>query len=670
MIRYHSISPKAFSLSRSPGKLFLSISLTGLCILMFPLGKLAAQDRNLLQKTVPSGQLESLLILNQKWVSYPGYTDRTGWDKLTGSLKQTFIDAGEKTLDYQWQYIPLSAYLEFERSGQRQMHETPNNTNTYALNNLVLAELAEGKGRFLDQIINGVWYFCDMSSWANPNGLLATSATRPSRPFPNPEEQVIDLVTGDMSSLLAWTYYFLKEPMDKVHPGISARLRHRLRQRILDPYMQRDDFWWQALNPAKKFVNNWNPWCNFNVLSCYLLLEDDPRKLAAAVQKTMRSVDKYINYNHEDGACEEGPFYWDLGAGKLYEYLTLLHRATGGKISLFDQPLFKNMGEYIVNSYIGDGWVVNFADATARSTGPPGLIYRYGKSVNSGPMMQFGAYLAERSRHNEYVNCRCHSSGRDIFRTLENISTFEEISNHTSALPRKTYSWYPQTEFCYMRSGHFFLAAKGGHNGESHNHNDVGSLIVFYKNKPLLVDAGVGTYTRQTFSKDRYEIWTMLSDYHNLPVINGVTQKNGRTFRSKDARFDPQTMTFSLDIAEAYEASGADYWRRSFTLNPDNRGVSIREDFKLNEIRDVNRINFITPERPDVSKTGVVSFSIEGDILQLLYDARRFSAETEQVMLPDPRLSNVWGPALYRLRFKALKQEEKSSYLFSLRVEQ
>ncbi len=109
MIRYHSISTKAFSLSRSPGKLFLSILLTGVCILMSPLDKLAAQDRNLLKKAVPSGQLESLLITDQKWVSYPDYTDRTGWDRLTGSLKQVFIDAGEKTLDYQWQYITLSA---------------------------------------------------------------------------------------------------------------------------------------------------------------------------------------------------------------------------------------------------------------------------------------------------------------------------------------------------------------------------------------------------------------------------------------------------------------------------------------------------------------------------------------------------------------------------------
>ena len=37
-----------------------------------------------------------------------------------------------------------------------------------------------------------------------------------------------------------------------------------------------------------------------------------------------------------------------------------------------------------------------------------------------------------------------------------------------------------------------------------------------------------GTYTKQTFGKDRYTIWTMQSNYHNLPMINGVPQKFGQ----------------------------------------------------------------------------------------------------------------------------------------------
>jgi hypothetical protein len=586
-------------------------------VLMFSFENLSAQDRNLLQKAISPDQLEGLLIKDQKWVTYPDYTDREGWDKLTGSLKQVLIVAGEKRLDYQWQTVPLSAYLEYERSGNRSLVDSPYNENTYALNILVLAELAEGKGRFMDQIINGVWYFCDMSSWANPNGLLATSATRPSRPFPNPNEQVIDLVTGDMGSLLAWTYHFLKAPMDQVHAGISARLRNQLQERILDPYMNRDNFWWQALNPEKKFVNNWNSWCNSNVLTCYLLLENDPQKLTAAVSRTMKSVDQYINYNHDDGGCEEGPSYWSHGPGKLYDYLTLLNRASGGKISIFAHPIIKNLGEYIVRSYIGDGWVVNFADASAKGNSAPGMIYRYGKAVNSASMQQFGAYLARRGQDYRYV-----SNTGEFFRILENLTTGEELDKVPTALPSTLSAWYPQTELCFLRKDDFFMAAKGGYNNESHNHNDIGSFVLFYKNKPVFVDLGVGTYTSQTFSKDRYKIWSMQSDYHNVPKINGVSQKYGAQYRAKDTRFDSTSMTFSLDIAAAYDSASRQRWVRSIGLPGSGRGLVIQDGFTLSDVRIPNQLHFMCAHQPDVSRPGVVSFSIDGEQLQLKYDPK------------------------------------------------
>ena len=44
---------------------------------------------------------------------------------------------------------------------------------------------------------------------------------------------------------------------------------------------------------------------------------------------------------------------------------------------------------------------------------------------------------------------------------------------------------------------------------------------------PVLIDAGVGTYTRQTFGDERYTIWTMQSLFHNLPEINGTQQAFG-----------------------------------------------------------------------------------------------------------------------------------------------
>ena len=105
--------------------------------------------------------------------------------------------------------------------------------------------------------------------------------------------------------------------------------------------------------------------------------------LAKAIYRSMVSVDKFINYTHTDGACEEGPSYWGHAAGKMFDYLELLSAVTGGTVSIFDNPMIKNMGEYISRSYVGKGWVVNFADASAKGSGDAPLIFRDGKAVNS-----------------------------------------------------------------------------------------------------------------------------------------------------------------------------------------------------------------------------------------------------------------------------------------------
>ena len=49
------------------------------------------------------------------------------------------------------------------------------------------------------------------------------------------------------------------------------------------------------------------------------------------------------------------------------------------------------MGEYIARSYVGNGWVVNFADASAKGGGDPYLIYRCGKAVKSDILKQFAS---------------------------------------------------------------------------------------------------------------------------------------------------------------------------------------------------------------------------------------------------------------------------------------
>lgn len=638
---------------------FLLRMWTVLCILlMFTTAMFAYTERNLLQNSVTKEQLKEALIMNGEWVPYPAYSDREGWNSLLNDEdRQTLINAGEKMLDYKWQVIRATDYLEYERSGERNIMQNPYEANRKAINVLMMAELAEGKGRFVDQLINGVFFSCEMTSW-----VLSAHLPRQStkRSMPDWREQIIDLGSGNYGSMLAWVYYFFHDTFDKANPVISLRLRHELQERILDPYMENDREWWMAFHwKPGEIINNWNPWCNSNVLQCYLLLEEDRDKLTEAVWRTMQSVDKFINFVKSDGACEEGTSYWGHAAGKMYDYLQILSDGTNGKVSLFNNPMIRRMGEYISRSYVGDGWVVNFADASAKGGGDAPLIYRYGRAVGSEEMMQFAAYLLKGKRPTIPL-------GNDAFRTLQCVLLNKELEQTRPAHNVPACTWYPETEFCYLTNNSgWFLATKGGFNNESHNHNDAGTFSLYINNTPILIDAGVGTYTRQTFSSERYSIWTMQSNYHNLPMINGVPQRFGQEYKATNVVCKEKQRFFSADISTAYpEEAAVNSWIRSYKL--ENKRLVITDKFSLKETKAANQVNFLVWGDIDISKAGKVIVKVGEEQATLEYPAN-FKATLETIELPDTRLSNVWGKQIYRIVLTDSQKKLEGNYKFIIK---
>lgn len=632
------------------------ISLSLCLLFMLTISARAYTERNMLQKAVGSEeQLKQILMMNQSWIPYPAYHDRAGWDALLGEKYKTdLIREGERLLNYEWLLVRATDYLEFERTGNRYVMQDRLNKNRSAINSLMFAELAEGKGRFIDQLINGVYLSCEITSWVYSAHLSRQTS---KRSLPDFREQVIDLSAGGYGAMLSWVYYYFHEAFDKVNPSISLYLRQTLQERILDTYMNNDSEWWLAFNWKPGIViNNWNPWCNSNVLQCFLLLENNPDKLAKGVWRTIQSVDKFINFVKADGACEEGPSYWQHAAGKLYDYLQILFDGTAGKVSLFQEPMIRRMGEYISRSYIGNGWVANFADASAKGGGDAQLIYRYGRAVGSDEMMHFAAYLMEGRRPSAQL-------GGDTFRSFQTLLSSNELEKTMASHDVPPCTWYPETEFCYLtdKKG-WFLAAKGGFNNESHNHNDVGSFSLYINTTPILIDAGVGTYTRQTFGRERYTIWTMQSNYHNLPMINGIPQSYGQQYKATDVVCKPDKRFFSMNIAQAYpEAAAVKRWTRSYSLG--DKQLTVTDDFSLKSGKTPNQINFLTWGKVDISEPGKVSIETQGQKVTMNYP-RNLLVSIETIELKDIRLSRVWGKEIYRIVFKDKEIRTAGNYKF------
>lgn len=612
----------------------------------------AQSQRNLLTNIYTRKTVVESIPVNTDWVDYPAYSDRGGWDRLSNARKVQLVKKGEKYLDFSWSVTTATQYLAYSRTGNRTIADNANKSKLTALRALALAELVEGKGRFLDDIINGTFAFCEQTYWGSPahlyiHGYEGTIAS-PTTILPDNTNPIIDLVAGDVAADLAWVWYFFHEAFDKVSPIISQRLISELRIKILEPFYHRNDYWW-ITGWGEGRVNNWTPWCSYNMLTCILLLETDKRKREDAIYKTMQSVDLFINTYPEDGGCSEGPGYWAVAGGKLFDYLTLLKKSSKGRISVFNNDLIQNMGKYIYKIYVSQGEnYVNFADAPAKIQHDGGRIYRFGKTINDSTMQGFGAYLLDKNKG--------ELPGDRLGERLENLFNLDitPVTRKAEPLLKEHYLRNLDVAIARDKEGTnqgFYFAAKGGHNGEQHNHNDVGSFILSYNGTPVLIDVGVGTYTRETFSKERYSIWTMQSNYHNVPLINGLAQQQGRNFKARNSTFaaTKHGVRFTTDISGAYPKEAAvKSWQRAYHLER-NKKFTISDIYELTANTSPTRLHFLTTLPSEQHMVGGLVLKGNDFDLLLRYDPKTMSATVEKKVIDDPRLERAIGNVVYRI---------------------
>lgn len=609
--------------------------------------ELTSKERNILANKAKAIDLAKVLITDNSWNRLPDYKNRQFWQDLPSNIRQEYISKAESYLDYSWPVVKATDYLEFTRSGNRRQEVYAACSN--ALISLVMGEMVEGKGRFIDQIINAVWYYSEQTWWGWSAHLGSQKA---GSGLPDVNDPFVDLGVGEVTNNLTWTWYLFKDEFDKVHPLISKRLKQEITNKALNPYFERDDFWYMGFKGGRP--NNWNPWVNYNMLNCFLILENNPLKKVAEVQKIINSLDKFLNGYSDDGGCDEGPSYWGAAGALLYESLEIIKNATGNKFDVFEDPLVQNIGRYFCKVNIHAPYFLNFADADATTGGSPSSVYRYGKAIKDVQMQQFGSYLAKLGKWGD------HSFSGKICDQIRDLGLHNEIRNADPKEALVSDFWLPDTEVAGARDKEgsfmgFFFGAKGGFNNESHNHNDVGTCIMYYNGKPCLVDVGREEYTAKTFSSRRYEIWTMQSGYHNLPVINGTDQMQGEDFKARNSTFSSNTKSavFSTDISGAYpKETGVKSWVRSYTLN---RGKSfvISDRYELTGLsKAITSSNLMTCCKVSETKPGQLKFEGDGFSLIMSYNYKIVTPKIEYIEVTDRSLKRYWPKGLTRVKLE------------------
>lgn len=631
---------------------------------------LFSQDQNLLSNKFSKEDLGKVLIASEKWVPFPKIDNRQAWSKADQQMMKAYFKEAQQLLTYQWPSIPATTTLLFVRKGNRNEYERLSSPKRSALATLLLGEIYENKGRFIDQIINGVWSVCEESYWGVPAHLGQWHA---GSGLPDVADPYVDLFAAETATFLSWVNYFLGEKLDAVSPQIRKRIYYEVNKRIFTPVMTFDHGWMGLNRNGERRPNNWNPWICSNWLNAALLLEKDDARRTEMVVKILKVLDQFINPYPADGGCDEGPGYWHVAAASVFDNISMLNLATNNAFDYaFGDEKIRNMGRFIYRTQISEKYVLNFADASPKSNMSGYLIWRFGKAIGDEDMQAFGAWF----RRDSYGRA---GSGQ-FFRTLFELFQREDFTNAPRSLSLPKEIWLPDLQVMVARDKRgstdgFFVGAKGGNNNESHNHNDVGNYVVYYNGLPLLIDVGSGTYTSKTFGPRRYEIWSNQSDYHNLPTINGFSQKEGPQFKATQVSFT-SNLSFaqlSLNLAQTYPSeAGIAGLKRIIRLNR-GKNVEITDLVNLSRSGPIVQ-HLMTCYEAEVVKPGelLIHFNSGGNEsidFMVRYNPVQLNVDIEKIKLETPEDGGVrrnWGETIHRINFNTKVSKANNKFVFNI----
>lgn len=428
---------------------------------------------------------------------------------------------------------------------------------------------------------------------------------------------------------------------------------YRLNERIYTPFVTRH-FWW--MGNGDEPMCNWTVWCIQNVLLSVFLMDssyNDVKEVAGqsfdefkrtVFEKSAYGIDCFLKDYGTDGCCEEGAQYYRHSGLCLFNATEVLNAITNGFFGkVYSEEKIKNIATYILRVHVHDKYFVNFADCSAVAGRAGAREFLFGKAISDFEMMRFAAFDYKKTEslllRNE-INLYYH---------LQNLFAIEDmLSFNTDEPVLHPDTYYESVGVFIAHDSTYSLAVKAGDNNDSHNHNDTGSFIIYKNGEPLFIDVGVESYTKKTFSADRYDIWTMQSQYHNLPTINGVMQKDGEEYRATDVEYflSDNICDIKMDIAKAYpkEAKVSSYKRHASLYKGKQIVIEDEIQFLKGDITNNDyTLNLMFYDEPKISGNELI---LPNAKVQVLGNAL-LSCET--IPITDARLKTAWDHDLYRV---------------------
>ncbi|MCV3272301.1 hypothetical protein [Roseobacter sinensis] len=483
-----------------------------------------------------AGEIARILRETKGKASLPVHADRQAWARLARQhIASEVIAKAEAVRTKAIPPLPLTLFLDYHRTGRREGYEAPMDARRDRLTWMALAEGLEGQGRFLDPIHDMLDAILTEPTWVVPaHGGEFTDG------LPLPELQVIDLWSAMACLLVAEVDHMLG---DSLHPAPRARLRRAVEARGVAPLLARDDMFWMGAREMGRSSPNWAPVCAGLTAAAAIYLEADCDRLAAVLAKALRELEHYLASFPPDGGCAEGVGYWEKGVFAYACFADLIAARTEGRIDPLLAPHMRQVARFPARIQLGPQRYPLFSDNVSNRIVQTALLRHLGTRLELPELHALDPCTdAERTHTLRYPA-----------EQIRDFLWWEEADTTCQPAPR---DWLPDTQIFVARlhpgkSGALALAAKGGTNGEPHNHNDVGSFVISLGTQTPVAEIGAGLYSRQAFDPAlRYEMPNYGSHGHSVPEVNGHRQAFGHAFAARDVTCEGDRLL--MDIAATY----------------------------------------------------------------------------------------------------------------------
>ena len=461
--------------------------------------------------------------------------------------------------------------------------------NTFAL----LAFWEPDTASYKEELNEAIWAMCDEYTWCLPAHL----------PEQKQEEQVIDLFAAETAMALSEILCVASEAID---PAVQARVGEEIERRVFAPYRSQSFHWETA-------THNWASVCAGSIGSAAIHLVEDADVLEEILQKVLRTMERYMDGFEEDGACTEGYGYWQYGFGYFVYFADLLHQRTGGEIDLLADEKVHQAALFQQKCFLSGSQIANFSDALPEARVFLGLShYLNGRFPD--------VHVPPESLRSSYSDDHC-SRWAPAFRNLLWMKP-----EKGKAWPDASY-FLADAQWFVSRHRSYAFAAKGGHNAEPHNHNDLGHFMLSDENIVYLQDIGSGMYNRDYFGEKRYSFLCNGSHGHSVPIVNDHYQREGRgrAAEVKQAAINDEMDRLDIELANAYDDPTLKRLTRAFRWGKSEKpSLSINDFYQFTEKPKSIVERLVAPVMPvDKQEKGIVlggALFVQFDSAKLMFN--------------------------------------------------